>query len=620
MNENEFRDAYARSQERITLTDDQKRTVAETARHRIRASVGEAGADAKGQTAASTSARAAHTGRVDASPEPTRRKNASGASRPSVNRTTPNPPRRRSALARIALPVAACLAVVALAVGVAAFSSRGGLFGSGAVTPDFSVQAYAADRDSILEMGTDNQIIFSRNATMYAAGSKDEYLDAEGCYTGCLFRVEGEGITRIQASVSTGVIYRQTTETVTAGEDSERLRELASWKPSARGLGEHYGGYDEVSVVGSPDNRAKDDPEKQWLVSLTKKLGSTIDVPVTNDSEYSFGFWTNEDYGDAEGIDEFSAVIDLFDGETLTITATFADGHTTTQVIELHAADVKASFGQDENGYYAIDLTPEIVDPSGLEQYTDYVHTLCGTVKSTSHESFPLSLENANEFENTVSEPFRFERQPALRPLGADSVIDEKNIRSASENMSFTRDPGTSFSLSNVQMLERSTTLPDGLTLDDLRTGMQSWEYFNRVVSQIDGYTIDENGTITGESEGFSWVVMEGTVENTGDSATELTGDGGSYGEFAVVTDDEGHVSTALFRSFALVNGQGWSGLAPGKYGDFSLEPGESATVRWLAIVPDVALDDPSLFLLGGAFGDPDAIVLEGLKLELPNE
>ncbi|WP_139651465.1 hypothetical protein [Raoultibacter phocaeensis] len=616
MNENEFRDAYKRSQERIALTEDQKRTIAETASApHVRAAETDGGARAG---AAKAAARAAAQADTRSRRSTASGKNGSGAPRPSVHAGSSNPSKRRSPLGRFALPAAACLVVAALAVGLAAFSSSGGLLGPGNATPDFAVQAYAADRDSILEMGTDNQIIFSRNADMTLAGSKEDYLHSEGCYTGCLFRVEGEDITRIQASVSTGMLYRQTTETVTAGEDPERLSELAGWKPTARGLGEYYSGYDEVSIIGSPDSLAKDDPDKQWLVSLTKKLGSTIDVPVTDDDEYSFGFWTNEDYGDAEGMNAFDVIIDLFDGATLTITATFADGHTTTQVIELHAADVKASFGQDENGFYQIELTPEIVDPAGLEQYADYVHPLYGTVKSTSHEPFPGSLENANEFENVVSEPLGFERQPVLRPLGDDAVIDEKNIRSASESMPFSLDAGTSFSLSDVRMLERSTALPDGLTLGDLRTDMQSWEYFNRVVSQIDGYTIDENGTIAAQSEGFSWVVMEGTVENTGDTATELTGDGGFYGEYAVITDDEGHVSTALFRSFALVNGEGWSGLAPGRYRDFTLEPGESATVRWLAIVPDAALDDPSLFLLGGAFDDPDDIVLEGLKLELP--
>lgn len=590
MNENEFWTVYADSQKRVTLTEDQKRTIAAAA----------------GQ-------------------HPRERNTALSAAAEHNEQTKPAavPPaaRQRRSLGRIALPAAACLAAIALAIGLVTSFDTGGPFGIFNATPDFTVQAYAADSDSILEMGTENQIVFSRSADAHGIGSKEAYL-AEGYYTGCLFRVGGEGVTRIQASVSTGALYRSTQETVTAGENPERWAELVSWKPTARGLGEYYDEYDYVSIVGSPDDLAKDDPAKQWSVELTKKLGSTIDVAMDDSSSScSFGFWTNEDYGgNGDGMEATDAIIDLFDGATLTITATFEDGHTTTQVIELHAADVKASMQQSEDGLWELSLTPEIVDPSGLQQYTDYVHTLYGTVEKTSHEPFPESLENANEYEGTASDPLPFERQDLLRPLGDDVVIDEQDIHAATDSIPFTADMGTSFTLTDLQMLERSTQMPDGITLDDLRSGMHSWEYYNRVVSQIDGYTIDENGTITGESEGFSWVVMEATIANAGAKATEMTGDGGFYGEYAVI-DDEGHVSTALARSFALTNG-GWDAPNAAVYRDFTLEPGETTTVRWLAIVPDVVLDDPSLFFLAYAdnTGVPSEGTLSGMELALPNE
>lgn len=590
MNENEFWAAYAHSQKRVALTEEQKRTIAATAGQHPH------------EHSAARSAAADHN--AQAKPN---------AARPSA--------RQRRSLGRIALPVAACLAVVALAVGLVTGFAEEDPFGFFNATPDFSVQAYAADSDSILEMGTENQIIFSRAADSYGIGSKEAYL-AEGYYTGCLFRIEGEGVTRIQASVSTGALYRSTQETVTAKENPDRWNELLSWKPTARGLGEYYDEYDYVNITGSLDDLAKDDPAKQWSVALTKKLGSTIDVAVDESSpSCSFGFWTNEDYGsDGDGMEATDAIIDLFDGATLTITATFNDGHTTTQVIELHAADVKASMQQGEDGLWELSLTPEIVDPNGLQQYVDYVHTLYGTVEKTSHEPFPGSLENANEYEDTASEALTFERQDLLRPLGDDVVIREQDIHAATDSIPFTADMGTSFTLTGLQMLSRSAQLPASFALDDLRSGMGSWEYYNRVVSQIDGYTLDENGTVIGESEGFSWVVMEATVTNAGAKATEVTGDGGFYGEYAVI-DDQGRVSTALARSFALTDG-GWDAPNAGVYRDFTLEPGETTTVRWLAIVPDVVLDDPSLFFL--AYADYTGVPSEGtfsaMELALPSE
>lgn len=587
MNENEFWAAYANSQKRIALTEEQKRTIAETA-----------GRPRKGQNKTPNSTTAEHG-------TPT----VSAARRPSAKQRRP--------LSRIALPIAACLAVVALAFGLAS-NFGGNLFGNLDAAPDFTVQAYAADSDSILEMGAENQIVFSRSTETFGFDSKEDYL-SEGYYTGCLFRIEGEGLTRIQASVSVGTLYRSTQETITVGENPGRWSELVSWKPSARGLGEYYSEYDYVNGAGSPDDLPKDDPAKKWNVSLIKKLGSTIDVAVDDSAPCSFGFWTNEDYGDiASEADATDAVIDLFDGATLTITATFSDGHTTTQIIKLHAADVKASMQQGEDGLWKISLTPEIVDPSGLEQYTDYVHTLYGTVEKTSHGPFPGSLENANEYEGAVSAPPSFERQDLLRSFGDDVVFNRQDIRTAYDSVPFTFDPGTSFALSNLQMLSRSTQMPEGIGLGDLRSGMGSWEYYNRVVSQVDGYELDENGTVLGKSDGFSWVLMEANVTNTGSKSAELTGDGGFYGEYAVI-DDEGRLSTALARSFALTNG-GWSASNAGEHLDFSLAPGETATVQWLAIVPDVALDDPSLFFLTYS-EDVDAPAegtLSGMELAVP--
>ena len=140
----------------------------------------------------------------------------------------------------------------------------------------------------------------------------------------------------MQANLTGGALYRVTFEDGPTDPDDPRMGELASWKPTARGTGEYYGGYD---FVGSSMRNGES------KLSLAKLMGSTIDVSASDDpgiadGTTSFGLWTNEGeppeniMGDLQ-----SPVIDLFEGQTLTVTVTFEDGRTSTQAIELHAAN-----------------------------------------------------------------------------------------------------------------------------------------------------------------------------------------------------------------------------------------------------------------------------------------
>ena len=53
-----------------------------------------------------------------------------------------------------------------------------------------------------------------------------------GFFTGCLFHVEGEGISRVQANLTGGALYRVTFEDGPTDPDDPRMGELASWKPN----------------------------------------------------------------------------------------------------------------------------------------------------------------------------------------------------------------------------------------------------------------------------------------------------------------------------------------------------------------------------------------------------
>lgn len=299
---------------------------------------------------------------------------------------------------------------------------------------------------------------------------------------------------------------------------------------------------------------------------------------------------------------------DLFEGAQLTVTATFNDGHTTTQIIELHAANFKAT-SITENSAIKIQLTPEIIETTSGEEGVDYVHTLYGEVIETTNRTFPGSLENTNEFADTVGPAATISGRPALEEMrredGSVLTIDDSGIHASSEPLSIFNHPSL---LSDFSVLERSKSIPASLTLQDIKNGMTDgtpgnydWTYFNQIVSQVDGYQLDENGV---PSEGYSWVMLQGDITNTSKSRDDLTCDGGFYGTIAI-KDQDNKLYSILSRSFKIINGTGWDASTPsGTYYDVALAPNETLTVRWLAIVPDYILDDPNLLFVTSYYGE----------------
>ena len=519
----------------------------------------------------------------------------------------------------MAFPVAACLVALALAFGLMANP-----FGKAGVLPDFTVRAYAEEANTPLEMGVDSKIVFGRSVNALDSDNKETYLET-GCYTGCMFRVEGEGITRLQANISNGALYRFTTEQV-AGDDTTRLSELASWKPQARGTGEYYGDYDYVTGLPGNTKDGVGDPEGVFNVGLYKKLGQTVDIAIgeaTPLDSFSLGFWTNVDYGDVP--DEAGpyavsdAIIDTLDGATLTITVTFEDGHTTTQTITLHAGDVRGSIMHYDEETWTVSLTSEFVDAESeaLTEGVDYVHTLYGTVESTTNEAFPFPTDNANEFESIVDAAPAFERQSVLRQAykpGSDGgdAITKSDLAMASANTSvdLSLGEGISASVSNVRIAYCGEALSENMTLADLDSGFGNNAYMNRVTSQINGYALDENSTpYTTDADpdgntGWKWVMLEADITNTGSEAIDTPARIGMYvGDLAIV-DDEGTVQTAFSREFAIVGG---SYLIEGAQsdGNLSLAPGETKSVRWMEVVPNLVIDNDTLLMLPNSSAEP---------------
>ena len=61
----------------------------------------------------------------------------------------------------------------------------------------------------------------------YRFSGGDDYK-VSGFFTGCLFHVEGEGISRVQANLTGGALYRVTFEDGPTDPDDPRMGELAS--------------------------------------------------------------------------------------------------------------------------------------------------------------------------------------------------------------------------------------------------------------------------------------------------------------------------------------------------------------------------------------------------------
>ena len=109
--------------------------------------------------------------------------------------------------------LAAACAVAVLIGGAALWQNRpvsavvGDVVGS-----TFGIVAYAADTGTIMEP-QDSKIVFDIDGGVHS--------ETEGFFTGCLFRVTGEDIQTVSASIDRGELYRTTWVDITAQQALE---------------------------------------------------------------------------------------------------------------------------------------------------------------------------------------------------------------------------------------------------------------------------------------------------------------------------------------------------------------------------------------------------------------
>lgn len=411
--------------------------------------------------------------------------------------------------------IAACLALAALGFGAvqAMMHTNEGAADVGALETanlDFTVKAYAAGTQSPLAAGDNGMIVFGHTSDLSQCSPE---WDDNGTYTGCLFKVEAEGVKTVQAHISKGMLYRYDTQNVSYASDSELLYEASTWKPLKRGLGEHLSAYDKVAVGIANDGLSKDDPNKTYQVQMSKRLGQTAELNYDEgDGNTYFGLWTDEvgDSGasDDSKCDQFGAIANAFEGAELTVTVTFEDGHTSTQVINLHAGNFLA----DWNDGGGEDLGALAIQPTLLEDGADVpdsalvLRTAYGEVASSTREAFPYANEPINEYANTTDEPMKlpndgtgdFLQNGVQVEIGKDGEVLSTYASAATDESSETMLDSKSEQTPSLTVNGISTELVDSLPEDTPVekteiARMAPLDYWNRIIEQRCGFTIDSD-------------------------------------------------------------------------------------------------------------------------------
>ena len=432
--------------------------------------------------------------------------------------------------------IAACLALAALGFGAvqAMMHTNGGAADVGALETsnlDFTVKAYAAGTQSPLAAGDNGMIVFGHTSDL---SQSSPGWDDNGTYTGCLFKIEAEGVKTVQAHISKGMLYRYDTQNVSYASDSELLYEASTWKPLKRGLGEHLSAYDKVAVGIANDGLSKDDPNKTYQVQMSKRLGQTAELNYDEGDEGAyFGLWTDEvgDSGasDDSKCDQFGAIANAFEGTELTVTVTFEDGRTSTQVINLHAGNFLA----DWNDGSGEDLGALAIQPTLLEDGAEVpesalvLRTVYGEVASSTGEAFPYANEPINEYANTTDEPMKlpndgtgdFLENGVQVEIGKDGEVLSTYASAAtdesSETMLDSRSEQTPSLTVNGISTELVDSLPESTPVEKTEIArMAPLDYWNRIIEQRCGFTI---GSDWKASDGASILHVGYSLTNSSD-------------------------------------------------------------------------------------------------------
>lgn len=254
-------------------------------------------------------------------------------------------PRRRFGMAKRILAVACAFGVV---VGGTAVwkSQQSGQPASDAVAEavahSFGIVAYAADTGETMEP-KGSKIVFDT-----ASGGMDSAT--KGFFSGCLFKVTGDNIETVSASIDKGGLYRVARMDI---EESDADAILQGTYPPTQDA-------DDFLVHGYDDG--------DWWVEASWHVENGFVEPYATTTCY--GLWGEPKSVDmaqeSDLRDAWHARIDEFDGAVLTVTVTFTDGTTDTQTLALHIGKLGVTYPDDGSG---MRLTGEVLtDEQAAEQ------------------------------------------------------------------------------------------------------------------------------------------------------------------------------------------------------------------------------------------------------------
>ena len=222
-------------------------------------------------------------------------------------------------------------AACAFAVVLGGAALHGRQTGSDPVTDiahTFGLVAYAADTGE-MRQPKESKIVFD-----CGSGADDP---EKGFYSGCLFKVTGENIKTVSATIDRGAVYRTKTVKDTSADRDEWVRSMH------QGTNPELDGADRIMVWGSD--------EMHMYADLCWKLDNGFADEYNPD--VSYGLWLPSEPSEDENADlqqEWHENVDRLEGTKLTVTVTFADGSTQTRTMTLHTGKLGIEFNDDTSG------------------------------------------------------------------------------------------------------------------------------------------------------------------------------------------------------------------------------------------------------------------------------
>ena len=200
-----------------------------------------------------------------------------------------------------------------------------------AISHSFGFAAYAADTGE-LRQPKDSKIVFDTGS---GAGDPEK-----GFYSGCLFKVTGEDIKTVSATIDKGAVYRTKTVKDTSDNRDEWVRSMH------QGTNPELNGADTVMVWGNgPEEGAE-----QMYADLCWKLDNGFTDAYDPDASYGLWLPSQPQSADDDLQDSWHAAVDGFEGAKLTVTITFTDGSEQTRSMTLHTGKLGVEYKDDTSG------------------------------------------------------------------------------------------------------------------------------------------------------------------------------------------------------------------------------------------------------------------------------